>query len=211
MYRTVTEKAQGALRTRVVTGPDDPEDHTLMLEAIELEADGQRMLLAGETSAGRRSMGEAAGRYRASWARAPQRAYGRAIGMLKAAVIAGGGADEAAHARWTIGEEGDSGSSWYALAIAALVDGDDDLARRAAAAMHDEGEAFARAADAITALADRDGDAYALALGAILSDFELRTDHLTGVPFADTALMLELLADRRGMAVRPVSRLLPPA
>ena len=195
-----------------MTGPDDPEAHrTLMLEAMELEADGQRRLLAGETSAGRQSMSEAADRYRASWARAPQRAYGRAVGMLKAAVIAGGGSEEAAHARRTIGEEGDSGSSWYALAIAALVDGDDDLARRAAAAMQDEGEAFARTADAITALADRDGDAYALALGAILSDFELRTDHLTGVPFADTALMLELLAERRGMAVRPVSRLLPPA
>ena len=195
-----------------MTGPDDPEAHrTLMLEAMELEADGQRRLLAGETSAGRQSMSEAADRYRASWARAPQRAYGRAVGMLKAAVIAGGGSEEAAHARRTIGEEGDSGSSWYALAIAALVDGDDDLARRAAAAMQDEGEAFARAADAITALADRDGDAYALALGAILSDFELRTDHLTGVPFADTALMLELLAERREMAVRPVSRLLPPA
>ena len=195
-----------------MTGPDDPEAHrTLMLEAMELEADGQRRLLAGETSAGRQSMSEAADRYRASWARAPQRAYGRAVGMLKAAVIAGGGSEEAAHARRTIGEEGDSGSSWYALAIAALVDGDDDLARRAAAAMQDEGEAFARAADAITALADRDGDAYALALGAILSDFELRTDHLTGVPFADTTHMLELLAERRGMAVRPVSRLLPPA
>ena len=210
MYRTVTEKAQGALRTRVVTGPDDPEDHTLMLEAIELEADGQRMLLAGETSAGRRSMGEAAGRYRASWARAPQSAYGRAVGMLKAAVIAGGGVEEAAHARRTIGEGGDSASSWYALGIAALVDGDDDLARRATEAMRDGGEAFTRAADAIAALADRDDDAYASALRSILDDFEQRTEHLTGVAFADTPLMLDLLAERRGMAVRPASELLPP-
>ena len=194
-----------------MTGPDDPEAHrTLMLEAMELEADGQRRLLAGETSAGRRSMSEAAALYRDSWARAPQRAYGRAIGMLKAAVIAGGGADEAAHARATIGEEGDSASSWYALGIAALVDGDDDLARRATEAMRDGGEAFTRAADAIAALADRDDDAYASALRSILDDFEQRTEHLTGVAFADTPLMLDLLAERRGMAVRPASELLPP-
>lgn len=196
----------------VVTGPDDPEAHrTLMLEAMELEADGQRRLLAGETSAGRRSMSEAAARYRDSWARAPQRAYGRAVGMLKAAVIAGGGADEAAHARATIGEEGDSASSWYALGIAALIDRDDALALRAAATMHDGGDAFARAADAIAALAGRDDDAYASAIRSILDDFEQRTEHLTGVAFADTTHMLELLAERRGMAVRPVSRLLPPA
>ncbi|MBA3862267.1 MAG: hypothetical protein H0X56_09885 [Solirubrobacterales bacterium] len=194
-----------------MTGPDDPEAHrTLMLEAMELEADGQRRLLAGETSAGRQSMSEAADRYRASWARAPQRAYGRAVGMLKAAVIAGGGVEEAAHARRTIGEGGDSASSWYALGIAALVDGDDDLARRATEAMRDGGEAFTRAADAIAALADRDDDAYASALRSILDDFEQRTEHLTGVAFADTPLMLDLLAERRGMAVRPASELLPP-
>jgi len=194
-----------------VDAPDDPKDHRdLMLEAMGLEADGQRMLLAGETSAGRRAMRAAADRYRESWARAPQRAYGRAVGMLKAAVIAGGGTEEAAHVRRTIGEEGDSASSWYALGIAGLVDGDDDLARRAAAAMHDGGEAFARAADAIAALADRDDDAYAIALRSVLADFEQRTEHLTGVAFADTALMLELLAEPRGMAVRPASELLPP-
>ena len=194
-----------------VTGPDEPKDHrALMLEAMELEADGQRRLLAGETSAGRRAMGEAADRYRDSWARAPQRAHGRGVGMLKAAVIAGDGIEEAEHVRRTIGEEGDSASSWYALGIAGLVDGDDDLARRAAAAMHDGGEAFARAAETIAALADQDDDAYAAALRAVLADFEQRTEHLTGVAFADTAHMLELLAERRGMAVRPASELLPP-
>ena len=53
-----------ALRTRVMSAPDDPKDHRdLMLEAMELEADGQQRLLAGETSAGRRSMSEAAALY----------------------------------------------------------------------------------------------------------------------------------------------------
>jgi hypothetical protein len=43
---------------------------------------------------------------------------------------------------------------------------------------------------------------------AIVADFEGRDEHLTGVPIADTALMLERLAG--GLASRPASPLLPP-
>jgi hypothetical protein len=69
---------------------------------------------------------------------------------------------------------------------------------------------FVRAADAIDALVDRDGDRYAAALGTIVADFEGREEHLTGVPIADTALMLERLAAARGIACGPVSPLMPP-
>jgi hypothetical protein len=44
---------------------------------------------------------------------------------------------------------------------------------------------------------------------AIVEDFEGREAHLTGVPIADTALMLERLAERRGLAAHPESLLLP--
>jgi hypothetical protein len=43
----------------------------------------------------------------------------------------------------------------------------------------------------------------------IVADFEGRSEHLTGVPIADTALMLERFAERRGLAARPSSALLP--
>ncbi len=69
--------------------------------------------------------------------------------------------------------------------------------------------AFGRAADAVEALAARDREAYSGAVRAIVADFEGRDEHLTGVPVADTALMLERLAEPRGLAARPRSALLP--
>ena len=73
------------------------------------------------------------------------------------------------------------------------------------------GDAFARAADAVAALAARDAEAYGAAIRAIVADFEGRDDHLTSVPIADTALMLERLAGGRGMTARVRSPLLPAA
>ncbi len=193
----------------MTAGPPQPDHRALMREAMELEAEGQRQLLAGDLDAGRRAMADAAVSWRSSWEHAPERAFGRLVGMLKAAIIAGGGAEEAAYARREIGDEGDSATSWYALAIAATVEQDDELARRAAEGMRGDSEAFARAADALAALARGDREAYADAVRLIVADFEGRTEHVTGVAIADTALMLESLAERRGMAARPVSKLLP--
>jgi len=189
----------------------EPGEHLdLLLEAIALEADAHGRLLAGDLDGARPLMRTAADRYRASWEAAPPRSFGRLLGMLKAAVIAGDGAAAAAYARAAIGAEGDSPPSWYAIAIAALVEGDDALAARAAEGMRPGSPAFGRAADAIAALARHDGPAYARAVGAIVDDFAARDAHLTGVAIADTALMLELLAQPRGLAAHPASPQLPP-
>ena len=177
--------------------------------AIAAEREGQRLLLASDVAAAVPHMRAAAAHYRASWELAPARSFGRLIGMLKAAVLAGDGADEAAYARAQVGPEGDSPPSWYALAIAALIDGDDALAAQAADAMRAGAPAFERAGDAIAALAAHDGTAYTAAVQAIVEDFEARDEHLTGLAIADTALMLDRLAERRGMAVQPQSALLP--
>ncbi len=42
-----------------------------------------------------------------------------------------------------------------------------------------------------------------------MADFEARDAHVTGVPVADTAMLMEALADRRGIAARPRSPLIP--
>jgi hypothetical protein len=181
----------------------------LLLEAIATEGRGHRALLDGDAEAGRAALREAAGLYRASWEAAPPASYGRLIGMLKAAVIAGGGEAEAVYARAQIPADADSPPSWYARAILALVGGDDDAALQAAEGMRAGSPAFARAAGAVAALAEHDAAAYARAVAAIVTDFEAREEHLTGVPIADTALMLERLAAARGLASHPVSALLP--
>ncbi len=121
----------------------------LLREAIATEGTAQRALLAGESVSARGALRKASRLYRESWEAAPPGSYGRLIGMLKAAVLAGGAQDDAA--------------------------------------------------------------AYAEAVDEIVADFESRDEHLTGVPIADTALMLERFAESRGLARRPSSTVLPPA
>ena len=71
------------------------------------------------------------------------------------------------------------------------------------------GDAFARTGEAIAALARHDAARFEAALEEIVRDFEQRAEHLTGVPIADTALMLAELARRRGVAVAIESPVLP--
>jgi hypothetical protein len=76
-------------------------------------------------------------------------------------------------------------------------------------AMLAAGEPFARTGQALEALDAGDRSAYAAALAEIVADFEARDQHLSGVAIADTALVLERLAEPRGMAVRPSGPLVP--
>ena len=211
--------------------------------AIALEAEGQRLLLDGDEAAGAARLRAAAEHYRRSWELAPPGAYGRLIGMLKAAVIAGDPTEAAAYVREQLAGVGAASSppaqaagsppaqaagsppaapahsapaapagsppAHYARAIAALVEDDDEAALEAARGMRAGSPAFGRAADAVEGLARRDTEGYAAAVRAIVADFEARDEHLTGVPIADTALMLERLAEPRGLAAHPASALLP--
>lgn len=174
-----------------------------------MEGAAQRALLDGRGPRAREGFQRAADLYRRSWRVAPPRSFGRLIGMLKAAVIAGNGRSEAIYARTAIGPRGDSPAAGYALAIAGLVLGDDDLARGGAAAMSRGDERFQRTGRAIAAILDGDAAAYAPALAEIVASFEERDAHLTGIAVADTALMLEILATARGMAAGVTSPLLP--
>ena len=189
--------------------PMEPGPHVEEMQAaIRVDGEGLRRLLDGDAQGGTARLRQAAERYRTSWELAPPRSYGRLIGMLKAAVIAGDAGEATAYARAQVGEA-DSPPSHYVLAIAALVTGDDTAARAAAAGMRAGSPPFGRAANAIEALADRDPGRYAAAVREIVTDFEGREEHLTGVPIADTALMLERLAETRGLAAHPASALLP--
>jgi len=188
--------------------PDGPH-LDLLLAAIAVEGRGHTALLAGEETSAADAMVEAAELYRQSWELASPTAYGRLIGMLKAAVIAGDATTAAAYAKTQLRDPVETPSASYALAIAALVEGDDATALAASSGMRSASPAFLRAAEAIDGLAGGDGDRYAAAVLAIVADFEGREEHLTGVPIADTAIMLERLAQARGLACRPVSPLLP--
>jgi hypothetical protein len=185
-------------------------DHAALLqEAIGCDRAGQQALLRGDAARAEACFRAAAERYRASWEAAPPRSYGRLIGMLKAAILAGDGGHEAAYVREAVGDAPDSPPGSYALALAALAQGDDAAALDAVAGMRTGDEAFVRAADALAALARADSDGYAAALSAVVADFATRDAYLTGVAFADTAVVLERLAAQRGLAARPASSLMP--
>jgi uncharacterized protein len=176
-----------------------------MREAIAADGEAHRALLAGEDA--RPALRHAAERYRASWEAAPPGSYGRLVGYAKASILAG--ENPLAYVRDQLGPDDRTPPACWARALAYLADGNDARAVRAAEGMYAGAEAFGRAADAVIALADSDRDRYRAAVGAIVADFEARDAHLTGVPIADTALVLERLAEARGLAAHPESPLLP--
>lgn len=182
----------------------------MQAEAVEADAEAQRRLLAGDGAGAEPFLRESERLYRESWEVAPPGGYGRLVGMLKAAILRGDAGEAAAYTRAALGGASESPTAAYALALACLAGEDDTTATAAAAQMATGGEAFERTAAALTALAYRDEAAYADALRAVIADFERRDLHLTGVPIADTAVVLERLAEARGLAQHPLSPLLPP-
>jgi hypothetical protein len=150
--------------------------------------------------------------YRASWDDAPPGSWGRPIGALKSAVLSGDMTASAETATWasSLGAgESDSTIGWYAAALAALVLARDEEAAGLADRLAGEATFPAATARALAAVAHREPARYREAVTEILADFEARTDYLEDVPVADTVLVLEALAERRGLAVRPASPLLP--
>lgn len=182
----------------------------LMGCAIERDGAAQRALLAGNRAAARQAFAEAAEFYRRSWEFAVPTSYGRLIGMLKSAVLSGGGEQEALYARSELARDGpETPAAAYVQALAALICDERASAKEWAERMRSGGDAFVRTADAIRALADADGPGYAEALKRIVNDFAQRSEHLTGVAIADTALMLQQLAARQGLAAPLNSQVLP--
>jgi hypothetical protein len=163
-------------------------------QALAVEAAAQSELLAGVPAP--KGFREAAALYWASYRLAPRSSYGRLVGMLKAAVLGGGGVEEAAIVRALLPDGGTSPTSWYAVGIAALITGDGVVAARAAQEMRAGGDAFGRAADAIAAIAVADDARADVAIAAIEADFARREEHLTGVAIADTAVLFTTLRQR---------------
>jgi len=190
----------------------DGEHRDLMLSAIVAEGEAHAALLTGETEAASAAYIRAVDGYRASWAIAPPRSYGRLVGLLKAAVLAGAPCPAATEVRAALEGDADADGSPvanYVLAVAALVLHDDDAVAAHAEVMEGASEAFQRTARALRALAAGDAAGYEEAITAIEADFAAREEHLTGIEIADTAVMLELLAEERGLAAHLASPLVP--
>ena len=167
----------------------------------------------GSHDASRDWLRTAARRYRESWdAGAPPDSWGRPIAAMKALLLAGDDAREAAE--WALdagARDAASPIGRYAGTLALLVLGDDVEARALGSTLRADAPVFPEAvADALVTLAASDRAGYLLAVEDVLESFEQRTEFLEDVRVADTVLVLQRLAAARDCEVDlPASRLLP--
>jgi hypothetical protein len=196
--------------------PDDPEPRQKQLVRAAMAAGGAGLarLMQGRDAEAAGWFARSAERYRESWPDAPPGSWGRLIGALKARILAGDWEGAQADARWALEQDpaaGDSPIGAYAAALAQLVIGEDPQAAELAQILRSADEdAFPPAvAEALAGLAGADADVYASGCAAVLESFEAREAYLEDLPVADTVIVLEALAERRGLAVRPTSVLLP--
>ena len=144
----------------------------------------------------------AAERYRESWQDAPPDSWGRPIGAMKALLLARDDASDAARQALEAGAtEATSAIGGYAGALALLVLGRDVEARALASTLRGRDDFPGDVADTLTAVAAADRVGYLVAIEHVLESFETRTDFLEDVAVADTVLVLQVLAARRGAAV----------
>ena len=192
--------------------PEDPDQRQRQLTRMgnAAGAAGLTALMGGGDSAA--WFAHAAERYRESWEHAPPGSWGRPIGAIKSRLLAGDWEGATAEARWALeagAAESDSPIGRYAAALAFAVLGEwDDVGVHAGAARTHE--AFPNeVADALAFMAAKDVAGYVEAVEGVLESFEARDEYLEDVPVADTVLVLQALADRRGMAAELESDLLP--
>jgi hypothetical protein len=132
---------------------------------------------------------------------------------MKAHILAGDWTAATSAACWALGAGGADATSpigRYAAALAELVVGDDEAARGHADALRASEEFPTPVGDALAFIAARDVVGYTEAVEAVLRSFETRDEYLEDVPVADTVLVLQALAERRGLATSLASPLLPP-
>ena len=167
-------------------------------------AAGMHLLMDDRLDESRDWLRTAARRYRESWdAGAPPDSWGRPIAAMKALLIAGDDAQEAA--QWALdagAREATSPIGIYAACLALLVLGEDAEARELADALRGRDDFPPAVAEALA------GDPGAIE--DILESFEQRDEFLEDVRVADTVLVFRQLARARGRDVelRP-SPLLP--
>lgn len=207
--REVARYADGESRL-----PDDPDARQRQLTRMgnAAGAAGLALLMDGRAEEASAWLHRAAERYRASIDGAPPGSWGRPIGAMKALVLAGDWPEAEEAARWALelgAAESESPIGRYAAALALLVLGRDHDAVRHADAIRTSDDFPHAVGDALAFIAAEDLVGYTYAVESVLDSFEARDEYLEDIPAADTVLVLQALAGRRGIAVELSSSLLP--
>jgi tetratricopeptide (TPR) repeat protein len=173
---------------------------------------GLALLMRGRPDEATEWFRRAAERYRESFADAPPDSWGRPLGAMKSLVLAGDWPAAEKAAGWAL-EAGAANATSpigrYAAALALLILGDGQEARPHADAIRTRDDFPHAVGDALAFLAAQDVLGYTEAVEAVLASFETRDEYLEDLPVADTVMVLQALARRRGIVAKLVSPLLP--
>jgi hypothetical protein len=169
-------------------------------------------LMVGSTGEAHEWFARAIARYRESYELAPSDSWGRLIAILKAHILRDDWEAAEADARWTLAErsaESASAIGRYAAVLAFLVLGRDAEARVLADKLRTHDAFPQNVGDSLAMIAAQDPVGYIEAIESVLQSFETRDEYLEDLPVADTVLVLQALARRRGMQAELESELLP--
>jgi tetratricopeptide (TPR) repeat protein len=194
--------------------PDDPDSRQRQLTRIGNAAGGAglALLMLGRREEAGEWFDRAARRYRESYEHAPPGSWGRPIGALKARILAGDWSGAENEARWGLEEgaaDAESPIGRYAAVLALLTLGRDEEARPVADSIRERDDFPHDVANALATLSAEDTLGYTYAVESVLESFERRDEYLEEIPVADTVIVLQALARRRGVAADLASRLLP--
>jgi hypothetical protein len=212
-WETHAEREEERYREGLARLPADPDPRQKQLVRIAMAAGGAGLarLMQGRRAESAGWLARSAERYRESYQGAPPESWGRLIGAVKSRILAGDWVGAAADARWALEQrpaDSESPIGAYAAVVALLTLAEDEEAAATADGL--SGPGFPEAvADALRGLAAHDREAYAEGVKRVLESFETREEYLEDIPVADTVIVLEALADRRGLAARLTSPLLP--
>ena len=174
---------------------------------------GLALLMSGRAEDARPWFDEAASAWRESWSDATPTSWGRPIGAIKALLLAGDDEAAAEAGEWALSlgcETADSPIGRYAAALALLTLDRFAEARVPAASIRELDDFPHAVAEALATIAAHDVVGYTEAVESVLASFESRDEYLEDVAVADTVLVLQRLAARRGIAARlPGSAVLP--
>jgi hypothetical protein len=192
----------------------DADDRQRQLTRMGNAAGGAGLALLME---GRRDdaavwLARAAHRYRESFADAPAGSWGRPIGAIKARILAEDWPAAEGDARWALdagAAEAESPIGCYAAVLAFLVLGEDRQARVLADSIRLRDDFPHDVADALAGIAAPEPILYVEGIESVLRSFETRDEYLEDIPVADTVIVLQALAGRRGFETELSSPLLP--
>ncbi|SRR5258708_1935474 len=185
------------------------DERSLVRKGNTAYAAALALLMAGDVDAAEWFQ-RAAATWRESW---NGESWGRPIGALKASLLAHDDVAVEELAPWALSlgtATAESPIGRYAGALALLALGRWPEARHVAESLRDRDDFPRDVADALAYIAAHDVVGYIEAVESVVESFETRDDYLEDIAVADTALVLQELARRRGIEhTLPASPVLP--